>query len=77
MRVLLDECFPRSLRNDIPGHEIKTVAEMGWAGVKNGKLLRRSQEALDAVVRRRPDLLEARDTFDRVRGRAATNRGMR
>jgi hypothetical protein len=27
MRVLLDECVPRTLRNDIPGHEVKTVAE--------------------------------------------------
>jgi hypothetical protein len=41
MRVLLDECVPRALRNDLPGHEVKTVAELGWAGVKNGELLRR------------------------------------
>jgi hypothetical protein len=34
MRVLLDECVPRALRNDLPGHEVKTVAELGWAGVK-------------------------------------------
>ena len=40
MRVLLDECVPRALRRDIPGHEVKTVAEAGWAGVKNGELLR-------------------------------------
>jgi Domain of unknown function (DUF5615) len=40
MRVLLDECVPRALRNDIPGHEVQTVAEVGWAGVKNGELLR-------------------------------------
>jgi len=39
MRVLLDECVPRALRNEIPGHEVKTVAEVGWAGVKNGELL--------------------------------------
>jgi len=40
MRVLLDECVPRALRRDIPGHEVKTVAEAGWAGVKNRELLR-------------------------------------
>ena len=40
MRVLLDECVPRALRNDIPGHDVKTVAEAGWAGLKNGELLR-------------------------------------
>jgi len=36
MRVLLDECVPRTLREQLPGHEVKTVAESGWAGVKNG-----------------------------------------
>jgi hypothetical protein len=40
MRVLLDECVPRALRSDISGHEVKTVADAGWAGVKNGELLR-------------------------------------
>ena len=40
MRVLLDECVPCASRNDIVGHDVKTVAEMGWAGAKNGQLLR-------------------------------------
>jgi hypothetical protein len=39
MRVLLDECVPRALRKELLGHEVKTVAEAGWAGVKNGELL--------------------------------------
>jgi hypothetical protein len=39
MRVLLDECVPRGLRKELVGHEVKTVAEAGWAGVKNGELL--------------------------------------
>jgi hypothetical protein len=39
MRVLLDECVPRALRRELPDHEVKTVAEAGWAGVKNGELL--------------------------------------
>ena len=39
MRVLLDECVPRALRADLPGHEVATVAEAGWAGTKNGALL--------------------------------------
>ena len=50
MRVLLDECVPRALRNDIPGHEVKTVAEVGWAGVKNGELLRRAAAAFDVLI---------------------------
>jgi len=39
MRVLLDECVPHALRKELPGHEVKTVAEAGWAGVKNSELL--------------------------------------
>jgi predicted nuclease of predicted toxin-antitoxin system len=39
MRVLLDECLPRKLKNDLPGHAARTVPEMGWAGKKNGELL--------------------------------------
>jgi predicted nuclease of predicted toxin-antitoxin system len=39
MRVLLDECVPKRLRLDLPGHSVKTVVEMGWSGVKNGDLL--------------------------------------
>jgi predicted nuclease of predicted toxin-antitoxin system len=50
MRVLLDECVPRALRDDIPGHEVKTVAEVGWAGVKNGELLRLAATAFDVLI---------------------------
>jgi len=39
MRVLLDECLPARLRLDLPGHEVATVPQAGWAGIKNGKLL--------------------------------------
>jgi len=50
MRVLLDECVPRSLRRELPDHEVSTVAEAGWAGVKNGELLKLAAQAFDAVV---------------------------
>ena len=50
MRVLLDECVPRALRNDITGHDVRTVAEMGWAGVKNGELLRRAAGQFDVLL---------------------------
>jgi hypothetical protein len=50
MRILLDECVPRALRNDIAGHEVRTVAEMGWAGVKNGELLRRAAGQFDVLL---------------------------
>jgi predicted nuclease of predicted toxin-antitoxin system len=40
MRILLDECLPARLRRDLPGHEVQTVPRAGWAGIKNGTLLR-------------------------------------
>jgi hypothetical protein len=50
MRVPLDECVPRGLRQDLSGHEVKTVAEMGWAGVKNGALLERAEKQFDVFL---------------------------
>ena len=50
MRVLFDECFPRALRDDMPRHQVKTVAEMGWAGVKNGELLRLAAAQFDLLL---------------------------
>lgn len=42
MRVLLDESLPRQLAQEFPEHEVRTVAEQGWKGMKNGDLLRRA-----------------------------------
>src|SRR5687767_1363244 len=39
MRILLDECLPTRLRDAIAAHEVRTVKQMGWLGVKNGSLL--------------------------------------
>ena len=38
MRILLDE------------HEVMTVPQVGWAGIKNGELLSRAQSQFDAFV---------------------------
>lgn len=40
MRVLLDECLPRQLARHLPGHDVTTVQREGWAGTRNGALLR-------------------------------------
>jgi hypothetical protein len=50
MRVLLDECVPRALRKELPGHEVKTVAEAGWAGVRNGELLQLAAKQFDLLL---------------------------
>lgn len=39
MRLLLDENLPKRLKMDFPEHEIYTVRDKGWNGVKNGELL--------------------------------------
>lgn len=50
MRVLLDECVPRKLRAELLDHEVKTVAEMGWSGTKNGALLRQTALEFDVLL---------------------------
>ena len=45
MRILRDECVPRQLRSALPGHEVKTTQQMGWAGIANGELLDAAEQA--------------------------------
>jgi predicted nuclease of predicted toxin-antitoxin system len=39
MRILLDECVDRRLAREFGDYEVKTVPQMGWAGIKDGQLL--------------------------------------
>lgn len=39
MKILLDECVTKHLKPHLIGHQFLTVRELGWSGVKNGKLL--------------------------------------
>jgi hypothetical protein len=50
LRILLDECVDRRLARDIIGHDVTTVHQMGWAGVKNGELLGLAAGAFDVLV---------------------------
>ncbi len=50
MRVLLDECVPKKLKRSMPGHEVRTVADMRWAGIKNGRLLAKAEACFDVFV---------------------------
>ena len=50
MRVLLDECLPRGLKRHLSEHEVRTVPEAGWAGRKNGDLLRAAAGSVDVFV---------------------------
>ena len=50
MRILLDECLPRDLKFDLAGHHAATVGDMGWAGIKNGKLLTIAEQEFDVFL---------------------------
>jgi hypothetical protein len=50
MRILLDESLPRRLALEISGHEVQSVQKQGWAGLKNGELLRRASGSFDVLV---------------------------
>lgn len=50
MRLLLDECMPRRLKREFVGHDVKTVREAGFAGFKNGALLRAADASFDVLI---------------------------
>lgn len=54
MRVLVDECLPRQLRNwllaEQPNWTVLTVQDSGWASMKNGVLLRAANQTFDVLV---------------------------
>ncbi len=45
LRVLLDESVPHDLLLHLDGIDAVTVQSLGWAGMKNGLLLRATREA--------------------------------
>ena len=50
MRLLLDECIDRRLAREMPFFEIRTVPQMGWAGIKNGELMKLAEAEFDVFV---------------------------
>jgi hypothetical protein len=50
VRVLFDTCVPRPLRENLPGHDVKTAQEMGWDRLRNGDLIQVAEEAFDALI---------------------------
>jgi hypothetical protein len=49
-RVLLDECVPRRLARDFADLQVSHALDEGWAGQRNGTLLRSMQSAGFAVL---------------------------
>ena len=50
MKLLLDECVTRLFKRDFVGHEVMTVAEAGYRGLKNGALLRTASAKFDVLI---------------------------
>src|SRR5258708_22809615 len=50
MRVLLDECLPERLRDELPGHQVRTAREVGLAGKKSGLLMELAATQFDVLV---------------------------
>ena len=64
MRVLLDESLPRRLKHELGDHRVQTVPEVGWAGKKNGELLRLADGPFDVFVTMDDHLPEQRNLSD-------------
>ena len=51
MNILLDECVPRKFKEFfVGGHTCKTVPEAGFAGKRNGELLRSVEGLFDVFI---------------------------
>jgi len=50
MRLLLDECVPARLKRALPAHQVSTVVQEGWSGIKNGQLLALAAQNFDAFI---------------------------
>jgi len=50
VRILLDECTPRLVKRRLPTRDIRTVQEVGWAGLRNGELLAAADGEFDVFI---------------------------
>lgn len=50
MKILIDESLPHYLKRVLSDHNAQTVQERGWAGVKNGKLLKQAEPDFDVFL---------------------------
>lgn len=50
MKLLLDECIPKRLLLDFTGHDVQTVEDAGFKGLKNGELLHRASREFDVLI---------------------------
>ena len=46
----MDECLPKKLKSEVDADFVQTVPEAGWAGTKNGALLRLAEANFDVLL---------------------------
>ena len=63
-RVLLDECLPAQLKRDLSDHQVKSVRNQGWSGIKNGDLLALMKFRFDVFITADRNLEYQQDTHD-------------
>jgi hypothetical protein len=67
VRILLDEQLPRQLAGYLIGHEVRTVKQHAWAGLKNGALLTQAEAAGFSVFLTGDQNLEYQQNFSKWR----------
>ena len=65
MRLLLDENLPKRLKQDFPNHEVYTVRDKEWNGIKNGELLKLMLAANFHVLLTFDKNLQCQQNFDK------------
>ena len=66
MKIIIDECVPHIVKKRLPERGIKTVQEMGWAGVKNGELLKLVETNFDVFITSDKNLRYQQNLQDRT-----------
>ena len=65
MKILIDENVHHGLRKLLAGHEVFSVQYLGWAGVKNGKLLDLADGKFDVLLTLDTNILYQNDFTNR------------
>jgi hypothetical protein len=50
VRILLDECLPAELADELVGHDVRTVQQAGWSSLENGALLSRASGQFSVFI---------------------------
>ena len=70
MKVLLDHCVPKPLKNLLTGHEICHAYELGWHELQNGDLLAKAEQTFQVFVTSDKNIAHQKTWSGRKHGRA-------